>query len=265
MIVDGTAAHGIVYRDIVRLGNFEIHNATVQSAQRVASRFETETALSGIMGLAKTLPNNIYPPTPTFLDMLKPLLKQPVFTVDLRKNSTGRFEFGYINNTVSSENMTWLECDPHSPHWDIEFDLTAWTGNGHTWWYHKFMATIDTGTTLMFMPDGLASMYWFDVPGMRADARLGGAYTFPCSGAKNLPDLMFKLPGTEHIITIPGPYMNYGPVENNPDFCWGGMQSAQGLEVTVLGDIMLKALFVGFDLEKNRVGFANKKLGGPRL
>lgn len=253
-----------MYEDTIRLAGFEVTNATIESAQRVASRFETEVQLSGIMGLAKSLPNNILPPMPSFLQELKDHLKEPVFTVDLHRNSTGRFDFGMINQSLAMENITWLDSDPSSPHWDVELDLTSWTGNGKTWWYYPFKATIDTGTTLMFMPDELASMYWFDVPGVRTDGGIGGSFTFPCSGAKDLPDLMFKLPGSEHVLTIPGVYMNYGPVSPSSDYCWGGMQSAQGLDVTVLGDIMLKALFVAFDLDKNRVGFANKHIAGIR-
>lgn len=258
--MDGSAAHGLVYRDTVHLGGFEVQNATVESAQIVAARFESDTGISGIMGLAKNLSNNIVPHMPSFLELLKPLLQEPVFTVDLRRNATGSFNFGHLNTSVATDEITWLKSNPDSPHWDVQLDLTAWTNNGKTWWYFPFNATIDTGTTLMFLPDELASMYWFDVPGMRTDSRIGGAFTFPCSGAGDLPDLMLKLPGSEHVITVPGPYMNYGPVSAGSDYCWGGMQSAKGLEVTILGDVMLKALFVAFDLKDNRIGFANKNL-----
>lgn len=261
MVVDGTAANGIAYTDTVRLGDFQVHNATIQSAQVVATRFEQEAGLSGIMGLAKSLPNSIKPPTDSFLDLLRPQLDRPVFTADLRRNATGRFDFGYVDDDLASDNITWLATDLDSPHWDVTFDLTTWDdGRDMSWYYHKFRTTIDTGTTLMFLPHELANLYWFNIPGMRVNPRLSDAYTFPCDLAKNLPNLYFKLPGTEHVLTIPGPYLNYGPVESDPGYCWAGMQSAEGLEVTIFGDIMLKALFVAFDLEEGKVGFANKEL-----
>lgn len=258
--MDGTAANGIVYLDTLRLGGFEIPDTAIQSAKNIAYRFESEPDLSGIMGLAKTLPSNIKPPTPTVLDKLRPLLEKPIFSVDLRRNATGRFDFGHVDESLALDNITWMKTNDKSPHWDVTFELTAWKGSHRTWWYHKFEATIDTGTSLMFLPSALAGMYWVDVPDMRIDPRLSDAYTFPCDFADNLPDLMFKLPGTEHILTIPGPYLNYGPVEDDPDYCWGGMQNADGLDVTIFGDTMLKALYVSFDLETKRVGFANKKL-----
>ncbi|KAH7146401.1 aspartic peptidase domain-containing protein [Dactylonectria macrodidyma] len=259
--MDGSHAKGIVYLDTIRMGGFEIVDAAIQSAQSIAARFERETELSGIMGFAKSLPSNIDPPTLSLLEKLRPQLDTPVFSVDLRRNATGTFDFGHIDMSRASDNITWLDANPASPHWDVTFDLTAWRGSRRVWWSHSFEATIDTGTTLLFMPPSLAGMYWFDVPGMKIDPRLSNAFTFPCNLGDNLPDLMFKLPGDEgHVLTIPGRYMNYGPVDDDPEYCWGGMQSSEDLEVTIFGDVMLKALFVVFDIENGRVGFANKNL-----
>ncbi|KAH7143074.1 aspartic peptidase domain-containing protein [Fusarium sp. MPI-SDFR-AT-0072] len=258
--VDGTHADGIVYLDTVRLGDFELKNTAIQSAQIVTPRFERETELTGILGLAKSLPSNIDPPTPCLLDKLRPLLDDPVFTVDMRRNATGRFDFGYIDESRAKDNISWMATREDSPHWDVTFDTTAWTGLRQVWMGHTFEATIDTGTTLLFLPGDLASMYWYDVPGMRVDPRLGDSFTFPCKFSNDLPDLMFKVPGTEHILNIPGPYLSYSTTDNDSDYCWGGLQSAESLGVTIIGDIALKALYVAFDLENNKVGFANKDL-----
>ncbi|KAF5616857.1 hypothetical protein F25303_13460 [Fusarium sp. NRRL 25303] len=258
--VDGTHANGIVYLDTVRFGDFELNNTAIQSAQIVAPRFERETELTGILGLAKSLPSNIDPPTPSLLDKLRPLLADPVFTVDMRRNATGRFDFGYIDESRAKDNISWMATREDSPHWDVTFDTTAWTGLRQVWMAHTFEATIDTGTTLLFLPGDLASMYWYDVPDMRVDPRLGDSFTFPCKFSNDLPDLMFKVPGTEHVLRIPGPYLSYSTTDNDSDYCWGGLQSAESLGVTIIGDIALKALYVAFDLENNKVGFANKDL-----
>ncbi|KAF5676307.1 hypothetical protein FHETE_2187 [Fusarium heterosporum] len=260
MLVDGTHANGVVYLDTLRLGDLELKSTAIQSAQIVAPRFERETELTGIMGLAKSLPSNIEPPTPSLLDKLRPLLDEPVFTVDLRRNTTGRFDFGQIDETRVKDNISWMATREDSPHWDVTFDMTAWTGQRQVWMAHTFEATVDTGTTLLYLPGALAGMYWYDVPEMKIDPRLGDAFTFPCKFADQLPDLMLKVPGTEHVLTIPGPYLSYSPTDNDPDYCWGGLQSAESLGVTILGDIALKALYVAFDLENKKVGFANKEL-----
>ncbi|KAM0469972.1 hypothetical protein ACHAPX_010227 [Trichoderma viride] len=258
--LDGTSAGGIVYHDTVRLGNFKVENSAVQSAEMVTSRFEEEIELSGILGLAKRLPNNVSPPVPTFLSLLRQQLEHQMIGVDLNRNASGLFTFGYLNESRASEEITWVDTDPDSPHWDVEFNLTTWGEQTTPWYSQKFKATIDTGTTLMFLPDNLASGYWFTVPGMKMDQRLANAFTFPCEVAKDLPNLMLKIPGSDRTLTIPGSYLNYGPVEIDPSYCWGGMQSAEDLSVTVIGDIMLKALYLAFDLERGRVGFAHKDL-----
>ncbi|EEU42284.1 uncharacterized protein NECHADRAFT_40348 [Fusarium vanettenii 77-13-4] len=259
--VDGTHAHGSVYLDTVRIGDFELKDAAIQSAHIVAMRFETHTEITGIMGLAKNLSSNVSPQTPSLLDTLRPHLESPVFTADLRRNATGRFDFGRIDESRIKDNITWVNTREDSPHWDVAFDMTAWNGQRRVWFAHTFEATVDTGTSLLFMPPSLAALYWYDVPGMRIDPRLDNSFTFPCQFAEGLPDLMFKIPGTEHILTIPGSYLNYGPVKDDPEYCWGGMQSADAIGgVTIFGDVVLKALYVAFDLENNKVGFANKHL-----
>ncbi|RGP72687.1 hypothetical protein FLONG3_6695 [Fusarium longipes] len=259
--VDGTHADGIVYLDTVRLGGFELKNTAIQSAQIVAPRFERETALTGIMGLAKTLPSNVDPSTPSLLDKLRPLLDKAVFTADLRRNATGRFDFGYIDESRAKDNISWMATREDSPHWDVTFDMTAWTGARRVWMAHTFEATIDTGTTLVFLPPALAGLYWNDVPNMRIDPDLGNAFTFPCEFSEELPDLMFKVPNTEHVLRVPGPYLSFSPTDDDPEYCWGGMQSAEDLGgVTIIGDVALKALYVAFDIENNKVGFANKQL-----
>ncbi|KAG8670140.1 hypothetical protein FPOAC2_09484 [Fusarium poae] len=259
--VDGSHAEGIVYLDTVRLGGFELKNAAIQSAQLMAARFEGEPELTGIMGLAKTLPSNVDPPTPSLLDKLRPLLDKAVFTVDLRRNATGRFDFGYIDESKAKDNISWMASREDSPHWDVTFDMTAWTGSRQVWMAHTFEATIDTGTTLIFLPPDIAGLYWNDVPNMRVNPDLGDAFTFPCEFAEELPDLMFKVPNTEHVLKIPGQYLNYSPTDDDPEYCWGGMQSSDDLGgITIIGDVALKALYVAFDLENNKVGFANKDL-----
>nr|AAQ73634.1 endothiapepsin-like protein [Epichloe festucae] len=218
---------GIVYHDTLLLGGFRVPNATIESAQIMAPRFETELAISGIMGS----PN------------ASPIISRP-----LRRPSSP--SSGRIFTGPSSR-----------PHWDIDLDLTAWKDDHPMWMYHRFQATIDTGTSLMFLPDPLASRYWLSIPGVQSSASpLSKAYMFPCSQADSLPDLLFKLPSTEHVLRIPGTYLNYGPINSDPSLCWGGMQSAQDMDVTVLGDVMLKAVFVAFDVDKNKIGLANKKL-----
>ncbi|PHH70495.1 hypothetical protein CDD80_5960 [Ophiocordyceps camponoti-rufipedis] len=258
---DDSNAIGIVYRDTLRLGSLSIPNATIQSASTMSSTFERETGFSGIMGLAKRLHNNIDPPEPSFLSILQRQLHKPVFTVDLRHNASSRFDFGRLDPALASDEITWLPTNASNPHWAIQLDLLAWRTPKSVWIKHRFEAIIDTGTSLMFLPDKLAARYWASVPGVDSTSAPEGAYRFPCAGEATLPDLLVKLPGTEHVVSVPGRYLNYGPTPLDPALCWGGMQSAEQLGGgAILGDVFLKAVFVAFDIDAGRVGFANKAL-----
>lgn len=56
---------------------------------------------------------------------------------------------------------------------------------------------------------------------------------------------------------VPGPYMDYGPV--NSYWCFGGIQSQGSSSFSIFGDVLLKAQFVVFDAGNSQIGFAAKK------
>lgn len=244
------------------MGGLRVDDAPIESAAAVSATFEAETGFGGIMGLAKRLNNRIEPPEPTFLLLLRRQLEAPVFTANLRANASGRFDFGRVDGALASDAVTWLRGSAASPHWSVELDRTGWTGRRGGWVRHRFAAIVDTGTSMLFLPDALAARYWAAGPRARAGpAAPAAAYRFPCAAAPGLPDLRIKLPGSDHVVAVPGRYLDYGPTRHDPLLCWGALQSAAQLGGTaVLGDAMLKALFVAFDLETGRVGFANKHL-----
>jgi aspergillopepsin I len=72
-----------------------------------------------------------------------------------------------------------------------------------------FNAILDTGTSLMVLDASLVDDYWSKVPSARYDSNQAG-YVFPCSA--ELPDLELGL--QTYIATIPGSFMNYGPVDS---------------------------------------------------
>ena len=53
-------------------------------------------------------------------------------------------------------------------------------------------------------------------------------------------------------------FIKYGQIDAK--YCYGGLQTSEGLPFGILGDILLKAQFVVFDVGQTRIGFANKKL-----
>ncbi|CAN8099822.1 unnamed protein product [Discula destructiva] len=114
---------------------------------------------------------------------------------------------------------------------------------------------VDTGTTLLLLPNNVVTAYYAQVPGASMSRKDGG-YVFSCDS--KLPDFSFTVGGGR--ITIPGAYMNYMPIGIGSSTCFGGIQSNNGLPVSVFGDIAIKSAFVVFDAGNSRMGWAAKHL-----
>lgn len=115
----------------------------------------------------------------------------------------------------------------------------------------------DTGTTLIYLPSAIVSAYYRQVPGAGTSRSAGGGYAFPCNA--NLPVFTFGVGSSK--VTIPGRYMNYGPITPGSANCYGGLQSSSGVGINIWGGVALKAAFVVFDAsEKPQLGWAPKVL-----
>jgi Eukaryotic aspartyl protease len=79
-----------------------------------------------------------------------------------------------------------------------------------------------------------------------------GGYIFPCSAT--LPDLTLGI--DDYLAVVPGEYINYSQRGSE---CFGGVQSNDGGDVSLYGDIFLKSQFVIYDASNPpRLGFAAK-------
>jgi hypothetical protein len=118
-------------------------------------------------------------------------------------------------------------------------------------------AIADTGTTLLMLPSAITQAYYWQVPGARSSAQVGG-WVFPCDTP--LPDLTLHI-GTYKAV-IPGELMVFSPVDTDDletaTVCYGGLQSSSGFPFAIYGDVFFKAQFTVFDVEEKRLGFAPK-------
>lgn len=117
-------------------------------------------------------------------------------------------------------------------------------------------AIIDTGSSLVLMPDSTCSAYYSEVPG--ATHVLGSeGWFFPCDAA--LPDLSIAI-GDSYAL-IPGDLINFSHDDSNTT-CFGGLQCYGCSEesctrnVNVYGSVFLNANYAVFDAEGPRFGFA---------
>lgn len=91
---DGSFAAGTVYNDIVQLGNVVLPNATIESAGTVSSSLTSDRSMSGLLGLAINHPSTAWPKQPTILQQLGDQLDNNLFSVDLKYQAEGTYDFG---------------------------------------------------------------------------------------------------------------------------------------------------------------------------
>lgn len=189
----------------------------------------------------------------TVLDALLPSLSLPLLTVDLRAQSPGTFTFGHIPRSSYLGSLSYTKLTPpRSYHW--QFTVAGWSvgsgrsaSSGSGTPRRAFTAIADTGTSLALLPRKVVDDYYSRVPGAGYDARWAGV-VFPCG--VELPDWSFLLAEDGYKGVVPGRYMRYGKV--NGTFCFGGMQSSEGIGFGIFGDVVLKAQFVVFDVGGGR-------------
>lgn len=250
---DGSGASGIAYTDRVQLGGARFDAQVVESATYASRSFTDDPWISGLMGLGMSWANTVRPQrAQTFTDNIKDKLASPVFTANLRAGRPGNYNFGFVNPNEYTGAIGWAPVIPARPWWEVRASGFG-VGSAGPYLARPFAAIVDTGTTLLLLPEWMVKLYYAQVAGAAVD-RYWGSWVFPCASA--LPDFRFVVGGVVGV--VPGRYMRYWQYDDS--MCYGGLQSSSGLGINVFGDVLLKAQFVVFDMGQMRVGFANKKL-----
>lgn len=171
-------------------------------------------------------------------------------SIDLRRGGGS-----YALSDGHAEGVSWFES--WGPHWSVDVDVKSGSNSS------SFEGVVDTGTTLLLLPDHHVTAYWIDVPSARHDAAQE-MWLFPCAQRTSLPDLHLRIGGAYDAV-VPGSDLDFGAVEERGQgvsgaaMCYGGVQSSEGLGVeAILGDVFLKSQLVVLGLEDGRVGFAEK-------
>lgn len=266
---DFSSSSGIVYKDTFSLGSMSIPNMTIESAQSVSDQFTEEPRLSGLVGLAfGTLAQSV-PRQNVLLDYLPAALKQPLFTCDLRHNSShGSFNFGYIDDSLHGADIEYVKVDDTDGFWGVQ--MTGFAVAGENMRY-EFMqpqtVVVDTGSTLFYGPDDAVQQYFASVPGGNFSYEEYG-YVLPCNGTA--PDFIWEIgdaSGARVIGRVPGNYLPYQVLNEQgmpSGMCYAGLQSLGSVSEPkgILGDVWLKSAFQVFDVAKMRLGSAPKILDG---
>ncbi|KAI2618239.1 endothiapepsin [Hypoxylon sp. NC1633] len=251
---DGSSSNGDVYTDVVTVGGVSFNSQAVEAATKVSSQFTSDTNNDGLLGLAFSSINTVQPkPQKTFFDNVAPNLDSAVWTADLKYHEAGTYDFGTIDESKYTGDITYTDVDSSDGFWLFS---SSGYGVGNTSFKNSaFQGIADTGTTLALLPSNIVTAYYRQVSGAKLDDQQGG-YVFPCD--TSLPDFVFGVESAK--FSIPGEFINYAPVDDST--CFGGIQTDEGIGFAILGDVALKAAFVVFDSSEGspRLGFAAKNL-----
>lgn len=245
---DGSSSSGSVYHDVVAVGGVSFESQAVESANQVSDQFAQDANNDGLLGLAFSTLNTVSPsPEKTFFDNIIDTLDVAAWTADLKYHTAGTYDFGVIDDSKYKGDITYVEVDDSQGFWGFTADVDGQSVSG----------IADTGTTLALFPDAVVEDYYSKVDGAQIDSSQGG-YVFPCDAS--LPDLTIS-PGNASV-TIPGKYINYAPIDESGETCFGGIQSDGSTGISIYGDVVLKAAFVVFDQSQSspRLGWATKDL-----
>ena len=208
-----------------------------------------------------------------------PRNKEPFSITSSRHAEVGAYEFGRIDKSKFKGDLAYTPVDSSHGFWEFASSSFA-VGDGPVQTNRAGSPAIaDTGTSLMLVDDNVAEAYWSQVQGSGVDPTLKG-FVFPCNAP--LPDFHVAL-GEKYMATIPGDLKKFSAARGLPgsEFpflpprraakrrvfetseltsfplgCFGGLQSNNGQNLQIYGDVMFKSQFVVFDGGNTAIGFA---------
>ncbi|KAK7430952.1 hypothetical protein QQZ08_002481 [Neonectria magnoliae] len=276
---DQSAAAGHVVMDKVSIGGLAVNAQAVEVADEVTDSFAERQNLDGLVGLAFGSINTVQPQQQnTFFGSANAEKGIGLFTADLQQDAPGTYNFGFINQSAFTGDITYTDVDSTAGFWNFTSSGFS-VGNSNTSLSQTPITGIaNTGTTLLLLPGDVNKAYYSQVQGAQLDETAGG-FVFPCDA--QLPDFSFGV--GKAAVTIPGAFMNFAPVQTTSSsgvkrfrrfrgpknvfaealgtgMCFNGLQSSDSAGTNIFGDIALKAAFVVFDGANSRIGFAKKDL-----
>ncbi|KAF2154806.1 acid protease [Myriangium duriaei CBS 260.36] len=244
----GQGGVGVVYTDKVSLGSMTVNKQAVEAATNFKG-FKG-VPLDGILGMGFRRLESIEPKAqPTLFDNIKSSLASPLFTSRLRRDAPGTYDFGFIDKTKYTGNISYVNVVSPKGYWG--FNPGSYKIGNKSYTTALGHSIADTGTSLMYLSPKIVALYYAKVSGAFNSESAGG-WVFPCSA--KLPAFQITI-GTGEF-DIGGTNLNAGLVEGQ--WCFGGLQSDEGVGGNLLGDVFLRAVFTVWDQSTTpaRLGFA---------
>ena len=189
---------GFVSQDTVQIGDIKVKHQDFAEATQEPGLAFAFGQFDGIMGLGHDTisVNRIVPPFYNMLD--QGLLDEPVVSFYLSDTNNDGDEseamFGGVNKAHYTGDMTKIPLR-RKAYWEV--DLDAITFGDETADLEDTGVILDTGTSLIALPSGLAEILNSQIGAKKS---WNGQYTIDCDKKAGLPDMTFTLTG--HNFTI---------------------------------------------------------------
>lgn len=237
---DGSGAAGIVGTDTVKIGDATVTTQAVELATAVSSSFVSDADSDGLVGLGFSNINSVQPTSQkTWFDNIMNDLEQPLFTADLSVKGASTYEFGTIDTSKYTGELSTVAIDSSNGYW--EFQSNTYSIGGQTYKSTSSSPAIaDTGTSLVLVDPHVVAAYYAQISGAQNDDSVGG-YVYPCNA--DIP--AFGMGIGDFMAMVPSASVTFAEVDSST--CFGGIQSNGGSGLQIYGDVMFENNFVVFN------------------
>ncbi|KAN0119867.1 acid protease [Hyaloscypha variabilis] len=250
------STYGLVWQDTVWVDSIGVSGNPIECIQNIAEFFvSTLTAVDGFLGLSNAYNDSESPvPQQTWMSYVMPHLAEPVFTASLVQDGPGTMEFGFINSSRYTGNISYspVTIIPGSGGGFWAFNWTGFAIGSEKFNYTNIQVMTDTGGTIVNLPRSIAQNYFAQVNGSTVAS--DGTWSFPCTS--QLPSFTFGV-GKSGRMVVPGKHMVFGPLSDGVR-CLAALQEVDESQYVYMTLPFLQALFVVHDYGAMQMGFANR-------
>ncbi|KAI8384751.1 aspartic peptidase domain-containing protein [Radiomyces spectabilis] len=154
-------------------------------------------------------------------------------------------------------NVTYLPTTADLDYMDYwAVDLTAITVGNLTMQFEPELAClVDTGTTLVYIPQQAIQEVFRDIRGLIQDD--AGQYVVPCDG-QYLPSITFTIAGHDFALDPQDYLIKDGALASSSEGCYTYLQESPPFAGAILGYGFLQRYISVYDDENKRIGFASR-------
>jgi len=246
---------GNIIQDDITVAGLQLKGHTFGVTTDESSDFSADDVpFDGLMGVAQSTLSEQQTATPVEALASAKLIPQAIISFKIPrladKLNDGEVTFGALDTSkFDQQSLVTLDNVSKEGFWQAKMD--AVTVGGKDVGLQGRTAILDTGTTLMIVPDQDAATVNNAIPGAASDGQ--GGFTIPCD---TTTQVALTFGGTS--FAIDSRDLNLGPAGDGSNNCISGIASGQvgGANEWLVGDVFLKNAYFSTNVDKNAISLA---------